>query len=103
VLDSADRLDPGFEAQTREVEEAEQRLVAEIEEEVGGPGVVAVLDQLDEREAQQVLVELDRLLDVGADQGRVVDAPAWRRRALPCGLQVLLAQLRPPISLPPTA
>jgi hypothetical protein len=33
-----------------EVEEAEQVVVAEVEEEVAGAGIVAVLDQLDQRE-----------------------------------------------------
>ena len=60
-----------------EVEEAQQVPVADVEEEVAGPGVVAVLHQLDQREPEQVLVEPDRLLDVAADQREVVH-PAHR-------------------------
>jgi hypothetical protein len=45
--------------QTGKVEERQQVLVADVEEEVRGPRVVAVLDQLGEREAEQVLVEAD--------------------------------------------
>src|SRR3954470_4928305 len=40
VLDAADRLDAGLQAETGEVEEAEQGLVAEVEEQVRGAGVV---------------------------------------------------------------
>ena len=87
MLHAADRLDARLEAQPGEVEEAQQGLVAEVEEEVRRPGVVAVLDQLDQREAQQVLVEPDRLLDVGADQRGVVDAAARCRRRSFAGLR----------------
>ncbi len=62
------------------VEEPEQRPVAEVEEEVAGAVVVAVLDQFDQREAEEILVERDRLLDVAADQREVMDA---RRSAAP--------------------
>ena len=64
VLDGADRLDPGLEPETGEVEEAQEGLVAEVEEEVRRPLVVTVLGQLDQREPQQPLVELDGLLDI---------------------------------------
>ena len=65
-----------------EVEEAEQVAVADVEEEVAGAGVVAVLHQLDQREAEQFLVEADGLLDVPADQCGVVQAAAGGRRPL---------------------
>jgi hypothetical protein len=39
-----------------EVEEAEQVAVADVEEEVAGTGIVAVLDQLDQREPQELLI-----------------------------------------------
>src|ERR1700712_2907063 len=95
VLHAADRLHAGLEAEPWEVEESEQRLVAEVEEEVRRPGVVAVLHQLDEREPEDVLVERGRALAVGADQGGVVDASAGRVPLLD-GLEVLLPQLRTP-------
>ena len=95
VLDAADRLDARLEPEAGEVEEAEQGLVAEVEEEVRGAVVVAVLDQLDQREAEQTLVELDGLLDVGADQRGVMDAAA---RGVPLGRrqQVAVPQLAAP-------
>src|SRR5689334_19311940 len=46
VLDRPDRLDAWVQAQAREVEEAQQGLVAQIEEEVGRALIVPVLDQL---------------------------------------------------------
>src|SRR5207244_4792888 len=74
VLDGADRLDAGLQAQPGEVEEAEQRLVAEVKEEVRRPLVVPVLDQLHQRKLEQVLIELDRALNVGTYQRSVMDA-----------------------------
>src|SRR3712207_9473972 len=62
VLDRADRLLERAVLVTGEVEEPEQVPVADVEEEVAGPGVVAVLHQLDEREAEGVLVEANGLL-----------------------------------------
>src|SRR5439155_11629832 len=56
VLQRTDRLLVGLVIVTREVEEAEQVPVAEVEEEVARPGVVTVLDEFDEREAEQLLV-----------------------------------------------
>src|SRR5262249_29253137 len=76
-------------------EEPEQVVVADVEEEVVRAGVVAVLDQLDQREAEELLVELDRLLGVLADQGQVVDTLNGRLRAAGEGPQVLLAQFGP--------
>ena len=76
-----------------EVEEAEQVVVADVEEEVARAGVVAVLDQFDEREAEEVLVEPDGLLDVLADERGVVHAARAARLASLEGVQVLLAQL----------
>src|SRR5690349_8486046 len=93
VLHGPDRLDTLLQAEAREVEEAEQGLVAEVEEEVRRARVVPVLHQLDEREAEQALVELDRPLDVAADQRGVVDPPPGRRRALRGRQQILPAQL----------
>ena len=58
---------------------------ADVEEEVRRALVVAVLEQLDEREAEQVLVEADRALGIGADQREVVHAAAVRLRPLAPG------------------
>src|SRR5215472_575053 len=80
---------------TGEVEEPEQIVVADVEEEVVGASVVAVLHELDEREAEEFLVELDRLLGVATDQGEVVHALYGRRRPAAPGPQVLLAQFSP--------
>jgi hypothetical protein len=76
VLHAADPLRQLVQSQPGEVEEAEQRVVAEVEEEVRRSRVVTVLDQLDQREAEQPLVEVDRPLDVTADQRGVMDATA---------------------------
>src|SRR5690349_10557887 len=51
-----------------EVEEREEVPVPDVEEEVRAALVVAVLEDLDEREPEQVLVEGDRRVDVGADE-----------------------------------
>ena len=93
MLDAAETLGCLLQPQPGEVEEAEQRVVAEVEEEVRRARVVAVLDQLDEREAQQPLVERDRLLDVAADQRGVVDPAAGRRRSVGRRYQVFATQL----------
>ena len=75
----------GPDVQAGEVEEGQQVAVADVEEEVRGAGVVAVLDQLGQREAEHVLVEADRPLDVAADQRGVVQAAGGRRRPLAGG------------------
>jgi ADP-ribosylglycohydrolase len=69
-----------LEVKAGEVEEREQVPVADVEEEVVRPLVVPVAEDLGQRELQQPLVELDRLLDVGADERRMVDAARRRRR-----------------------
>src|SRR4029453_10945963 len=63
VLDRSDGLDAWLQSQPGEVEEAQQRLVAKVEEEVRRPCIVTVLDQLNQRESEQALIKLDRLLD----------------------------------------
>ena len=86
--------DLGVRAQVEaEVEEREQVAVADVEEEVRGPRVVAVLDQLGQREPEQVLVEADRALHVAADEGGVV--PGRSPRALGGRSQVRVADARP--------
>jgi V8-like Glu-specific endopeptidase len=75
VVDVAEGLLVRAEIQAREVEERQQVPVAHVEEEVVRPLVVPVPEDLRQRELQDALVELDRLLHVRADQRRVVDAP----------------------------
>src|SRR5690242_17720062 len=96
MLDRADRFDAGLQAKAREIEEPKQGLVSKVEEEVRRAMVVTILHQLDEREAQKSLVELDRLLHIRADQREVVNAATngvgtGRRRA-----QVLVSKFAPP-------
>lgn len=72
VVQAACHLGVAVEIQTGEVEERQRVAEADVEEEVRRAGVVAVGDQLGQRELQEVLVEGDRPLDVGGDQCRVV-------------------------------
>src|SRR5205823_10575377 len=67
------------EVETREVEEGEQVPMAHVEEEVCRALVVAVLEQLRERELEQVLIEGDRRLDVAREEGEVVETARRRR------------------------
>src|SRR5262245_23288459 len=92
VLHPADGLGERRVLMAREVEEPQQVAVADVEEEVAGTGVVAVLHQLDQREAEELLVELDRLLHVPADQGQVVHSLDGRVRPLAPRAQILVAQ-----------
>ena len=79
MLHAPDRLVKRRVIVTGEIEKAEQVPVADIKKEVAGPGVVAVFDQLDQREAQKLLVVPNGLLDVAADQGQMMDAGGRRR------------------------
>src|SRR5882757_3302759 len=99
VLEAADRLLEGGVIVAGEVEEPEQVAVPDVEEEVRRSGVVAVLDHLHQREAEQSLVEVDRLLDVAADQRDVVDAAGGRRPRprLEVGDTKLVAALADPV------
>src|SRR5205823_8801642 len=91
VLDTSVRLLGGAEPEAGEVEEGEQVVMADVEEDVRRPGIVTVLHGLDEWEAEEVLVELDRPVDVAADEGEVVDS-LGRGGGTELG--------RPPVSLP---
>src|SRR5689334_14835739 len=93
VLHAADRLLEIRVVVAGEVEEAEQVAVADVEEEVAGPLVVAVLDQLHQGEPEDVLVEADGLLDVLRDQREVVDAAHGARRTLGERVQVGVLEL----------
>src|SRR5258708_15181170 len=79
----------------REVEEPEQVAVPDVEAEVVGAGVVAVLHELHQREAEELLIEPDSLLGVPADQGEVMHALNRGRRPVSSRMQVALAQLLP--------
>src|SRR4051795_11981601 len=82
VVQAAEDLGVRADVQAREVEEGQQVAVADVEEEVRGARVVAVVDQLGQREAEHVLVEAHGRLDVAADQGGVVQPAGGGRR--PC-------------------
>src|SRR6185369_9484169 len=74
-------------------EERQEVAVPDVEEEMVGPLVVAVLDDLGQRELQYPLVEADRPLHVGAQQGGVMNAAGAARR--PFGLDVLIVEPGP--------
>src|SRR5207253_607999 len=67
------------EVQTREVEERQEVPVAEVEEEVVRALVVAVLEDVGQREPQHVLVEADGALDVRRQDRDMVDAAGGGR------------------------
>ena len=87
VVQPAEHLGVRADVEAGEVEEGEQVAVADVEEEVRGAGVVAVLDQLGQREAEHVLVEADGPLDVAADQRGVVQAAGGGGGRSPAGLR----------------
>ena len=57
MVDAAEDLLVRAEVEAGEVEERQQVPVADVEEEVGGPLVVAVPEEVGERELQDALVE----------------------------------------------
>ena len=71
----------GGEVEPREIEEGQRVAVPDVEEEMGRAAVVAVLEDLGERELEDALVEIDRSLDIGHEQRHVVDAASRRRPA----------------------
>jgi hypothetical protein len=62
----------GPEVQTGEVEVGQIVTVADVEEEMGGPAVVAVLEEFDQWELKEVLVEPDCPFDVAAEHCKVM-------------------------------
>src|SRR3954470_3996712 len=90
VVQAAEHLGVGADVQAGEVEEGDEVAVADVEEEMRGARVVAVLDQLGQREAEYVLVEAHGPLDVAADERGVVQPAGGRRRPLARGLEVRL-------------
>src|SRR4051794_9849207 len=95
VVEPAEDLGVGAEVEPREVEVGEQVAVADVEEEVRRTLIVAVLEQLGQRELEQVLVEADRPFDVAGEQREVVHAPRRRRRPRVGRLQILRSQRSP--------
>ncbi len=80
VVEPAEHLRVVAEVEPREVEEGEEVAVADVEEEVRRALVVAVLEQLGERELEEILIERDGRLDVSGQQCDVVHTA--RRRGL---------------------
>src|SRR5262249_54377811 len=95
VVEATEDLGVGTEVEPREVEEREQVAVADVEEEVRRALVVAVLEELGERELEHVLVEADRRLHVARDQREVMHAARRRLGSRVVWTQMLLAQRRP--------
>jgi hypothetical protein len=74
VVMTTEHLGVLLQTQAGEVEEREGVAVADVEEEMGRTDVVAVLEQLGQRELEQALVEVDRALHIRGDQGLVMHA-----------------------------
>ena len=74
VVHPADRLAGCRHRVLGKVEEGQQVSVADVEEEVRRARQIPVLEELDQGEPEDLRVELDGALDVGADQGKVVHA-----------------------------
>src|SRR2546426_12089344 len=83
------------EIETREIEEGKQVPMADVEEEVRRALVVAVLEQLRERELEQVLIEGDGRLDVAREESEVMEAARRRRCPLTRRPEVLRPQGSP--------
>src|SRR5439155_1081435 len=83
------------EIETREIEEGEQVPMADVEEEVCRALVVAVLEQLGERELEQVLIEGDGRLEVAREESEVMEAARRRRCPLAGRPEVLRPQGSP--------
>src|ERR1700694_5569900 len=82
MVHAADRFARGRHWILWEIEEGEQVAVPEVVKPVGGAGEVTVLEQLDQREAEHLAVELDRPLNVRRDQRQVMNAPGTGCRPL---------------------
>ena len=75
-----------------EIEVGEGVAVADVEEEMCRALVVAVLEHLDQREAEHLLVELDGSFDIAADQSDVVHAAGGADRPIVLGDEILRGQ-----------
>src|SRR4051812_6243078 len=76
VVQTPEDLTVRLQVQPRKVEERQQIGVADVEEEVRRTVVVAVLDELGQRELEQLLIEPDGSFDVAADERRVMQSAA---------------------------
>ena len=74
-MEATEHFGVGPQIEAREIEEGQQIAVAHVEEEVRRSPVVAILEQLGERELEHALVERDGPLDVTGQKGEVVQAP----------------------------
>src|SRR3954454_4155812 len=88
VMQPAEDLGVGSDVESGKVEEGEQVAVAEVEEEMRGAGIVAVLDQFGQRKAEDVLIEADGPPDVAADERGVVQPAGGGLRTFAGRLQV---------------
>lgn len=92
----AQHLHVRLQVETGEIEVGEGVAMADVEEEVGAALVVAVLEHLDEREAQHAVVEQDGALDVAADHRHMMYATGSRRGSRRSWFEVLFGQLGAP-------
>ncbi len=70
MLDANDRLNTWLQAESWKVEEGQQVAVAKVEEQMARARVVAVSRSTRSAESRAAVVELDRLLDIAANQRR---------------------------------
>src|SRR5439155_16779212 len=80
MVHAADRFSGGRHWVLRKVEEGEQVPMSEVMEEVGRTLQVPILEQLHERESENLAVELNGPLDVRADQRQMVQPTRAGRR-----------------------
>src|SRR6266508_4407663 len=81
------------EVEAGQVEERERIAVADVEEEMRRSFVVAVLEDLGERELEHSLVEVDRPLHVRADERRVMHTASTRRGTIAARPKVIARDL----------
>ena len=74
VVQPAQHLGVGAEVEAGEVEEGQQVAVADVEEEVGRPLVVAILEEFGHRKLENPLVEGNGSLDIRRQQRKVMHA-----------------------------
>ena len=74
MVQAAEDLGVRAEVEAGKVEEGQQVAVTHVEEEMVGPRIVTVLDDLGQRKLEDALVEADRLRHVRAEQRGVMDS-----------------------------
>src|SRR5439155_10994463 len=92
MVHAADGFPGGRHRILRKVEEGEQVPVSEVMEEVSRTLQVPILKQLHQWEAEDLAVELDGALDVGADQRQMVKAARAGGRPFGLRFEVCLLQ-----------